>query len=83
MMDILMTGTVVSNPGDGLSVRVTWDPPQPPRRWYLYTSQDTVWSVPRGVGRHFDSLSAFTFDGAAQDVAYWRNQPFWAARFGD
>ncbi|KXO96829.1 hypothetical protein AXK58_06020 [Tsukamurella tyrosinosolvens] len=82
-MDILMTGTVVSNPGDGVSVRVRWDSPMPPRRWYLYTSQDTVWSVPRGVGRHLDSLSAFTFDGAAQDVDYWRNLPFWTARFGD
>lgn len=82
-MDILMTGIITSNPGDGVSVPVTWDAPVPPRRWYLYTSQDTVWPVPRGVGHNFDSLSAFAFDGADQDVDYWRNQPFWKARFGD
>ena len=55
----------------------------PNRRWYLYTSQDTVWKIPRGLAAHYDELSAFVFEGADQDVDAWRNLGFWSERFGD
>jgi hypothetical protein len=83
VMEILMTGVIAHNPGDGVSVGVDWDDTAPPRRWYLYTSQDTVWPVPLGISRYYDLLSAFTFDGAEQDTDFWRNEPFWRERFGD
>lgn len=83
VMDILLTGTIVSNPGDGCSVKVRWDASIVPRQWYLYTNQDAVWAVPYGLVRHNDELIAFIFDGGIQNIDRWRNAPFWRERFGD
>ncbi|MGW0037808.1 GIY-YIG nuclease family protein [Gordonia sp. NPDC003376] len=83
VMDILLTGTIVANRGDGCSVTVAWNPHTAPRRWYLYTSQDTVWPVARRMNPHLDELFDFAFNGGTQDIDFWRNQPFWLKRFGD
>lgn len=83
VMDILLTGIITKNPGDGCSVKVRWDPQTGPRRWYLYTNQDPVWAVPHGLAPHNDELVAFTFDSGQQNIDSWRNRPFWRDRFGD
>ncbi|MBF0662630.1 hypothetical protein [Rhodococcus sp. (in: high G+C Gram-positive bacteria)] len=84
VMDFYLRGTITENPGDGCSVRVSWEPLLPiPREYYLYTSQDTVWALARGVHSLADDLIGFVFDDSKQDVDYVRNLPFWAERFGD
>ncbi|MGH3800440.1 MAG: hypothetical protein ACRDTD_09970, partial [Pseudonocardiaceae bacterium] len=77
-------GTITENPGDGCSVMVAWEPVAPAsKRYYLYTSQDTVWTLARGVSPWWDDLIGFVFDGRKQDIDFFRNLPFWASRFGD
>lgn len=85
VMDFYLTGTIVANPGDGCSVSVVWDPvPNRPRRYYLYTSQDVVWRVARGIRPVWDDLIGFVFDGKPQqNVDQLRNADWWAERFGD
>jgi predicted GIY-YIG superfamily endonuclease len=85
IMDFHLTGTITNNPGDGCSVRVVWDPvPDVPKRYYLYTSQDTVWRLARGLKPTWDDLIGFVFDGKPQrNIDILRNDPYWADRFGD
>ena len=84
VMDFHLRGIISGNPGDGCSVRVSWDTRQlTSKRYYLYTSQDTVWPVARGVSAWWDDLIGFIFDDHKQDVDFFRNLPFWARRFGD
>jgi len=84
VMDFYLRGTITENPGDGCSVRVAWEPAFPaPRQYFLYTSQDTVWALARGVHTLADDLIGFIFDDRKQDVDYVRNLAFWADRFGD
>ncbi|MBV6762182.1 GIY-YIG nuclease family protein [Rhodococcus opacus] len=84
VMDFHLRGVITDNPGDGCSVKVDWEKVDPtPRRYYLYTSQDTVWPVGRNVRPEWDDLIEFAFDDQDQDVDYFRNLPFWAPRFGD
>jgi len=84
VMDFYLRGTITENPGDGCSVRVAWEPTFPaPRQYFLYTSQDTVWALARGVHTLADDLIGYVFDDRKQDVDYVRNLAFWADRFGD
>lgn len=85
VMDFHLTGTITHNPGDGCSVGVAWDPaPAVPRRYYLYTSQDTVWVMARGLRSTWDDLIGFVFDDKPQqNIDDLRNAGFWAERFGD
>lgn len=83
VMDILLTGTITDNPGNGCSVRVEWNPVSAPRRWYLYTNQDRVWAIAVGAQIWSDELVDFAFSGGGQDLNFWRNQPYWHAKFGD
>ncbi|RVW02281.1 AAA family ATPase [Rhodococcus spongiicola] len=82
VMAIKATGTVVANLRDGRMVEVDWDPAEPLREWYFYTSEQTVWRVERGDWMR-DGLIDFTFDWAEQDLDRFRNAPDWADRFGD
>lgn len=82
VLGIKATGTIVSNPGDGQTVNVNWDPPQSIREWYFYTSRHTIWKVVAGDWRT-NGLIAFTFEGDDQDIDEFRNAPFWRDRFGD
>jgi len=83
VMAIKATGTILENPGNGKRVNVEWKPLEPVREWYFYTYQGTVWKVVPGAGWHSDALIAFAFDNQPQDVARFRNDPYWLERFGD
>lgn len=82
VMAIKATGTITHNAGDGQNVGVEWDPPAPVREWYFYTNQQTVWRV-RPSGWKSNALIDFTFHDAEQDYDDFRNDPYWAERFGD
>lgn len=79
---IKATGTIANNPGDGYRVDVDWDPPQEVREWYFYTNQRTVWRV-QPTDWKTKALIDFAFSDAEQDHDEFRNDDFWAARFGD
>ena len=83
VMAIKATGTVKENPGDGRRLSVDWIGVDPPREWYFFTNQHTVWRVqPDGLWGH-DELISFAFKGQRQNIDYFRNQPYWRGRFGD
>lgn len=82
VMTIKATGTITVNHGDGYNIDVDWDPPQPVREWYFYTNQRTVWRVQPSDWKT-KALIDFAFAGADQDYDTFRNEPFWAERFGD
>ncbi|WP_298444870.1 GIY-YIG nuclease family protein [Gordonia sp. (in: high G+C Gram-positive bacteria)] len=82
-MDLLLTGTISANPGDGCSVKVDWDRSFRPRTWYLYTNQDPVWAVVHGRDSWSERLLDFALNDAPQDLEFWRNAPYWRKRFGD
>lgn len=75
-------GTVKSNLGDGRTLKVDWNPFDPPREWYFYTNRSTVWRVLPGDWTT-DALIGFTFEDKAQDINRFRNAPYWRERFGD
>ncbi len=85
VMDFHLTGTITANPGDGCSVEVAWDPAPPrPRSYFLYTNQDAVWTLARGLHPIWDDVIGFVFDGKPQqNIDALRNHRFWADRFGD
>ncbi|QLY33306.1 hypothetical protein H0264_14650 [Nocardia huaxiensis] len=85
VMDFHLTGTITANPGDGCSVKVDWDrPPRRPWSYFLYTNQDVVWTLARGLHPISDDVIGFVFDGKPQqNIDVLRNHPFWADRFGD
>lgn len=82
VMAIKAIGTVQENIGDGRTLKVEWTRADPPREWYFYTFQGTVWRVLPGDWTT-DALIGFTFDGKPQDIDRFRNAPFWRERFGD
>lgn len=82
VMAIKATGTITDNKGDGYNVDVEWDPPDPVREWYFFTSQLTVWRVKPADWKSL-ALIDFTFNDADQDYDEFRNSPYWAERFGD
>ena len=81
VMAIKATGTITENLQDGERVRVEWNAPQPLREWYFFTFRATVWRVLPGDWMT-DSLIAFAFEGKAQDIDRFRNEPYWRERFG-
>jgi 5-methylcytosine-specific restriction protein B len=82
VMAIKAIGTITENMNDGRNVRVDWKKVEPPREWYFYTYQGTVWRVLPGDWKA-DGLIAFALDGKPQDIDRFRNSPFWKQRFGD
>jgi 5-methylcytosine-specific restriction protein B len=80
-MAIKAIGTVTENLNDGQRVKVEWVEVEPPREWYFYTHRGTVWRVLPGDWMN-DALIAFAFEGKAQDVERFRNEPFWRERYG-
>ena len=81
VMAIKAIGTVTENLNDGQRVKVEWVEVEPPREWYFYTHRGTVWRVLSGDWMN-DALIAFAFEGKAQDVERFRNEPFWRERYG-
>lgn len=81
VMAIKAIGTVVENFHDGRRVRVQWTKVDPPREWYFYTYRGTIWRVQPGDWKA-DALIAFAFESTPQDIARFRNAPYWRERFG-
>jgi 5-methylcytosine-specific restriction enzyme B len=82
VMSIKATGTITENLGDGRHVKVEWKSVKPPRVWYFYTYQRTIWRIVPGSWYN-DALIAFAFEECAQDLSKFRNDPYWRERFGD
>ena len=80
-MSIKAVGTITKNLGDGRRIEVDWTPVDPPRTWYFYTYQRTVWKVQPDQGTlpwAADALIRFTFEGEDQDypqfLDYWARE---------
>lgn len=81
-MGIKATGVITRNLGDGRHVEVDWTRMEEAREWYFFTGRATVWKVLPGEWKR-DALIAFAFGNQPQDLKRFRNEPFWAKRFGD
>ena len=81
VMAIKATGVVVENLGNRRSLRVDWTPIDPPREWYFYTFNGTVWQVPANT-RWQQALIRFTFDGEDQDINQFLRYPYWGKKYG-
>ncbi len=82
VMAIKATGIVVENLGDRRSLRVDWTPIEPPREWYFYTFNGTVWRVPPDT-QWQQALIRFTFGGEDQDINQFLSNPYWGDKYGD
>lgn len=77
-MAIKATGIVANNPGDGRSLRVDWEPVDPPREWYFFTFIPRVWQLSPDTANlpwAAHALIDFTFSGREQE--YERFLRFW------
>ena len=82
VMAIKAIGTITENPNDGKRVRVNWTAREdPPREWYFYTYQRTIWHVNPGEWAK-DGLLRFAFEGRPQDIDRFCNHPYWRERYG-
>lgn len=82
VMAIKATGTITENLNDGKRVRVDWFAREnPPREWYFYTYQRTIWRVSPGEWMK-DGLLAFAFERRQQDMDRFLNHPYWGERYG-
>ena len=82
VMAIKAIGTITENPNDGKRVRVDWTGrDDPPREWYFYTYQRTIWRVNPGDWKA-DGLLQFAFGGKPQDIDRFRTDPYWRERYG-
>lgn len=81
VMAIKAIGIIAENSGDGRQSRVHWQRTSPPREWYFYTYQATIWKVLPGDWKS-DALIAFTFADQPQDLLRFRNDAFWREQFG-
>ena len=80
-MRVKAIGTITGNPGDGWSVKVDWQPLDPPRDWFFYTYRVTIVEADRSeLARR---LIVFAFANAEQDYDYWLNEvPHFATKYG-
>ena len=81
VMAIKATGVVLENPGDRRSLRVDWIAVEPPREWYFYTLNGTVWRVSPDT-QWRQALIRFAFDGEDQDINRFLASPHWAKKYG-
>ena len=81
VMAIKATGTILENLGNG-RLSVDWSPCTPVREWYFNTYRGTVWQVFPQMFPN-DDLIAFTFEGKAQNIEYFRNLPDYFDKYGD
>lgn len=82
VMAIKAIGRIRDISKDGVTISVEWNPLDNPREWYFYTYRATIWRVSPGDWKA-DGLIRFTFEGQDQELARFRNDPFWRGRFGD
>jgi 5-methylcytosine-specific restriction protein B len=83
VMAIKAIGTITENMGDGRHILVDWTPFLPVKKWYFYTYQKTVWKLSRDDKEYMGDLIDFVFSDVEQDIAKFRNDPYWRDRFGD
>ena len=81
VMAIKAIGEITENVGDGLQVRVNWQPRfEPPREWYCYTGRASVWRLKKNDWAA-QGLTRFAFEGADQDIDRFLRHPYWARRY--
>ena len=80
VMAIKAIGTVKENLGDGRALKVSWKPADPPREWYFFTYQPTVWKVEPGTWIK-NSLIEFAFEERHQDINSFLEIPYWGDRY--
>ena len=76
-------GTVIENPGDGKSLKVSWQRSTPEKKWYFYTSLKTIWPVNKDTNWQSEQLINFTFDDQPQDIDQFCQMPYWQERFNN
>ena len=82
-MSIKAIGEVTKNHNNGKRVDVKWQVVSPIKEWHFFTYRQTIWEVKPADGWMHQALIDFTFNNASQDITRFRNEPFWAERFGD
>lgn len=76
-------GTVIENPGDGKSLKVSWQRSSPEKKWYFYTSLKTIWPVNKDTNWQSEQLINFTFDDQPQDIDQFCQMPYWQERINN
>lgn len=79
-MRIKATGTVLAPTEDGRTVTVQWEKNDPPKDWYFYTNQTTVWRMDRDSD-YARRLILFTFADMPQDYDFWLNESYWVKKY--
>jgi len=82
VMGIKAIGVVTNNFKNGHKVAVEWEPVNPLREWYFFTSRNTIWRVDEKDGWMNKNLIDFTFKKGNQDINKFINDPFWKDRYG-
>lgn len=83
VIQIKAIGTVIENPGDGKSLKVSWQKCIPEKKWYFYTSLKTIWLVNKDTNWQSEQLINFTFDDQPQDIDQFCQMPYWQERFNN
>ena len=81
-MRLKAIGIITENLRDGKSIKVDWQPLNPPRDWFFYTYRVTVVEADRSdeLARR---LILFAFANAKQDYDYWLKEvPHFATKYG-
>ncbi len=82
VMAIKAFGTISKNFDDGMRIQVDWSKQEiPPREWYFYTYRNTVQQVNPGKHWETDGLIEFAFNGAAQNIERFLNEPTRRAQY--
>lgn len=76
-------GTVIENPGDGKSLKVSWQRSTPEKKWYFYTSLKTIWLVNKDTNWQSEQLIDFIFDDQPQDIDQFCQMPYWQECFNN
>lgn len=76
-------GTVIENPGDGKSLKVSWQKSTPEKKWYFYTSLKTIWPINKDTNWQSEQLINFTFNDQPQDIDQFCQMPYWQERFNN
>jgi len=82
VMKIKATGTIKATKKDGQHIEVEWDASKPNEEWFFYTYRATIWKVDPSKNWYQKNLCDFTFFSGKQDIERFRNDPYWAERYG-
>ncbi|WP_114096926.1 AAA family ATPase [Thalassospira profundimaris] len=79
-MRIKALGTITHASTDGRTVKVAWQPLEPPLEWYFFTYRITIVKADAS-DEYARRLILFTFAGHKQDYEFWLRQPYWVKRY--